>query len=141
MNLPTAFTIACRYFFPAIVSKRGSTAPASNYCAQHPKICFHVWPVPKPANRSGVSRDTAPLPVTSVTSAFVPMGLHKTCARRCEIASDFHFASQRDTHIEYQIYQPALGNHSAPFAIGLFKIRRSADGHCSRISEARGRLQ
>jgi len=38
MNLPTAFTIACRYFFPAIVSKRGSTAPASNYCAQHPKM-------------------------------------------------------------------------------------------------------
>jgi putative SOS response-associated peptidase YedK len=44
-KLPAAFTIACRYFLPAIVSKRGSTAPpASNSCAQRSKICFTSGP-------------------------------------------------------------------------------------------------
>jgi hypothetical protein len=70
-------------------------------------------------------------------SALVP---NESCARRCESAKDFLLRCSVMRRSNLQSCQPALGNPTALFAI-TFKIRRSADGQYSGISEARSRLQ
>jgi hypothetical protein len=69
-ELAAAFTTVCRYFLPAIVSKRGSTLPpASNSSTLRPKIGFMFGPY------QGASTDPAPaatIPPLSIASPIDP---------------------------------------------------------------------
>jgi hypothetical protein len=58
MNLPAAFTIACRYFLPAIVSETWLDGSASvELLCSAPENLPHVWRVSKRVNRSGTGGD------------------------------------------------------------------------------------